>query len=107
MQKAKITLSMCLRVWHFGQAELEKSVNLPGCSREKEAGMGVERRGERTFFFIVEEGTKPKHMDPLCSFLWVEPYQVEIVCQQILLFIIDSALFLSNAGYKSLCLRNL
>ena len=39
--------------------KLEKTVNMTGCSREKDAEMGVENRGERIFFFRVEGGIKP------------------------------------------------
>ena len=45
--------------------KLEKTVNMVGCSREKDAEMGVESSGERIFFFRVEEGIKPKCIYPL------------------------------------------
>ena len=34
---------------------LKKTVNMVGCSREKDAEMGVENRGERVFFRVKEE----------------------------------------------------
>ena len=41
------------------RSQLTEFPMMTGCSREKDAEMGVENRGERIFFFRVEGGIKP------------------------------------------------